>query len=47
MLESVLGAELLRHSLARWAADGSIKVLGPHKLLRADEPCVKILDYVD
>lgn len=47
VLENVFGAERLRLCLARWAADGDIKVLGPHKLLRPDEPCVQILGYVD
>lgn len=47
VLENVFGAERLRHCLARWAAEGDIKILGPHKLLRPDEPCVQILGYVD
>ncbi len=46
VVETVFGADLLRHSLEQWAADGSIRILGSHESLGADDPCVQVLDYV-
>ncbi len=46
VLEDIVGAERLRLCLGRWAAEEYIEILGPHKLLRAEEPCVKIRSYI-
>jgi hypothetical protein len=46
VLEDIVGAERLRDFLARCAAEENVEILGPHKLLRAEEPCVKILSFM-
>jgi hypothetical protein len=46
VLEAVFGSERVEKSISQWATDGSIKVLGSHETLGADEPCIQILDYV-
>ena len=46
VLETVFGADLLSRSLEQWAADGSIRILGSHDTLGADEPCIQVISYV-
>jgi hypothetical protein len=46
VLEEIVGAERLHDFLACWADQENIEILGPHKLLRAEEPCVKVLGFM-
>jgi hypothetical protein len=46
VLRETFGRDLAEACVVRWAAEGSVEVLGSPDDLRAKQPCLRIRDYV-